>query len=571
MLIERLIIKQTNPSIRIIRDIPFNLQGLNLIVDKTSVKVEESGNNVGKTTLLNIIDLCFGAKSIKKLYYDVDTGTENKVVKDFLETYRIEAELHLVEKDNKKNKIVLTRELFTRGKKKINGRTLNKKDFEAELKSILFGCNDKFPTIRQLIPKFIRIDDLKPENMVRYLLHTSNETYDTIYLFLLDRGYKELLNKKDQICRKLKECENKIEIYSKDNDISSLDFLKQREMLIDDDIMQLNFRRKNLNYMEEYKEQLSQRRKLSVDIENLENNIEMLEFEVKVITNNILKLQNAKSDIKITKIKHIYQEAEVYLDKLSKKYEDVINFHNKMIENRINFIKKQLSIKNEDIKNLMEKRNNLLEEKKKISIDILDEGLLDELNCLNSKIEELNVQKGEVKQSIKILGKAQKERKKLENDLDEVNSKINPDTINDDNNLFNKYFAKYCEKLYGEKYLFTYDSEWRSKKGGFPVYLDSAYKGKMGAGMKKSLTVAFDFAYMMFASEKHFEGPEFIIHDKMESTHINQIKTIFQICKEIEGQYIVPILRERINEIDKNEIDNATILELSQSDKLFKI
>ena len=49
------------------------------------------------------------------------------------------------------------------------------------------------------------------------------------------------------------------------------------------------------------------------------------------------------------------------------------------------------------------------------------------------------------------------------------------------------------------------------------------------------------------------------------------LKTIFKICEEINGQYIVPILRERIKEIDQSIIKKATILELSQSKKLFKI
>ena len=38
----------------------------------------------------------------------------------------------------------------------------------------------------------------------------------------------------------------------------------------------------------------------------------------------------------------------------------------------------------------------------------------------------------------------------------------------------------------------------------------------------------------------------------MENTHINQLKTIFEICDGIQGQYIIPILRERIDKIDIN-------------------
>lgn len=60
MLIERLIVRKTAPSEVVIRNIKFNLKGLSLIVDNTSNEANESGNSVGKTTAIKIIDLCLG-------------------------------------------------------------------------------------------------------------------------------------------------------------------------------------------------------------------------------------------------------------------------------------------------------------------------------------------------------------------------------------------------------------------------------------------------------------------------------------------------------------------------------
>ena len=76
---------------------------------------------------------------------------------------------------------------------------------------------------------------------------------------------------------------------------------------------------------------------------------------------------------------------------------------------------------------------------------------------------------------------------------------------------------------------------------------------------------------MQYSIKMGINVPQFVIHDKMENTHINQLKTIFQICNEIDGQYIIPILRERIDKIDQNYIDRTKILELSTEDKFFKI
>ena len=134
---------------------------------------------------------------------------------------------------------------------------------------------------------------------------------------------------------------------------------------------------------------------------------------------------------------------------------------------------------------------------------------------------------------------------------------------------FNQIFSDYCDKLYGEKYLLAYNDNWKEEKK-FPVSIASL-GGKIGTGKKKAVIVAYDLAYMQYSVEVGMKVPQFVIHDKMENTHINQIKTIFEICNKIEGQYIIPILRERIDKVDQQYIERSKVLELSSSDKFFRI
>ncbi len=61
-----------------------------------------------------------------------------------------------------------------------------------------------------------------------------------------------------------------------------------------------------------------------------------------------------------------------------------------MIQNRIDFIQEQLSIKQELLTQYSKQLQEILLEKEKITVEALDEGLLDELNMLNRKIEELS-------------------------------------------------------------------------------------------------------------------------------------------------------------------------------------
>ncbi len=153
--------------------------------------------------------------------------------------------------------------------------------------------------------------------------------------------------------------------------------------------------------------------------------------------------------------------------------------------------------------------------------------------------------------------------------LQDVESKMNGEKVEEKIKEFNKIFSDYCEKLYGEKYFLAYNQNWEEEKK-FPIEIGSL-GGKVVTGKKKAVIVAFDLAYMQYAITMKMQAPQFVIHDKMENTHINQLKTIFQISKNIDGQYIIPILRERIDKVDEVYIEKAKVLELSESNKFFNI
>lgn len=111
----------------------------------------------------------------------------------------------------------------------------------------MFDLDEHNPTLRQLIPKFVRVDNITSENMIKYLGNTtSNDTYDSIYLFLFRIIKNDLLSKKDTLSANLKEVETKIRLLQHDENISSLDILEQRKQLIDSDLVELSTKEKTL-------------------------------------------------------------------------------------------------------------------------------------------------------------------------------------------------------------------------------------------------------------------------------------------------------------------------------------
>lgn len=574
MLIERLIVRKTEPFEEI-RNIKFNLKGLSLILDDTSKEKNKSGNGVGKTTTIKIIDLCLGANSVKELLYtDPDSKSENITIKNFLNSNKVQAELILLDPKSGR-KYFVKRDLFNRGKRYINDVEFSKDEFNVELKKIIFNITEKKPTFRQLIPKFIRITNISEEGMIKFLPSTKNIDYDSIYCTLFKIYDKEIISKKNEFESELQECEKAIRFLEKNKNIGSLSVLKEELSLIEYELKKYRKDMENLSYIEKYKDELQEKRNISNNIDIINEQIELVEFEVSIIEDSIKKLSESKNNIDLEMLKKIYLEAESYIPNIQKDFEEVLNFHNSMIDNKINFIKEQLLQKEKYIESYKRDLDLLIKEKEKIITEVIDEGLLDELNLINNEIEKLSQRKGEISKSIELLEEQEEIKDSLNKKLEEIKIEMESESGgNKGLNEFNKIFGEYCERLYGVKYIFAYEPKWKEEKK-FPVKISYLKKedneGDPGTGKKKGRIVAFDFAYMEYAIKKDIKAPRFVIHDKLESTHINQLKETFELCKIINGQYILPILRERINEIDESYIDECTVLKLSEDDKFFKI
>ena len=567
MKIAELIVRKTVPNEQI-QDIKFRLTGLNLIVDNTSEEFKESGNSVGKSTAIKIIDLCLGAKSVNQLYYDSDTRSENLEVKDFLQENRVQAELILV--DSKGKEYSIKRDLFSKGKRYILDDKYSEKEFRCELKRLIFNSDEPKPTFRQLITKFVRIDNTSEERMIKFLpMMANNELYDTVYCFLFNIYDEKLLNDKDEIYNKLQECKKVIQTLERSKSISSVSYLEQSLEVVNLGLEELTAKRDQLSYMEQYRDELDKKRKLSVKVGEIQGEMELIEFEIDNIKQSIANLAKDKADINLSNLSAIYNEAESFVPDLQVKFEEMVDFHNKMIQNRIDFINTQLAERQSLLAEYSDKLQEVLKEKEKITIEVLDEGLLDELNVLNNKIEELLLKKGEITQSIHIIQEQEQKYEELDNQLKTFTSEMKNDGIQEKINQFNVFFTNYCDQLYGEKYFAVYNKNWRKEKS-FPLTIGSL-NGNLGTGKKKAIIVAFDLAYMQYSIKMGIDAPRFVIHDKMENTHINQLKTIFNICNTIDGQYIIPILRERIDKIDQKYIEKSKVLELSSNNKFFKI
>ena len=141
------------------------------------------------------------------------------------------------------------------------------------------------------------------------------------------------------------DCDKKIKLLESDKNIASLDALKQKDAIISDELNKLFEERKKLDYIKTYKSELDKKRNLTNEKSDWEQELQLIDFDIELLTESIQKLKKEYSNIDTNQIREIYEQANLYIEKIEKKFEDVVKFHNTMIEIRISFLNKLLSEK----------------------------------------------------------------------------------------------------------------------------------------------------------------------------------------------------------------------------------
>lgn len=153
-------------------------------------------------------------------------------------------------------------------------------------------------------------------------------------------------------------------------------------------------------------------------------------------------------------------------------------------------------------------------------------------------------------------------------DKETKTSKNNPNIVQrfiENISYFNQIFHKFQEEVYGEASTFIYSDSER----GFKLSTD---KSKSGSGQKKGEVILFDLAYNKLATDKKIKSPKFIIHDQLELTDITPKEEVFvKILPQLDCQFIVPSIRSSLTVLGEDFIKENTILELSKTNKLFRI
>ncbi len=556
---------------KIIREIEFH-KGINLIVDESEHQI--TGNSVGKTTVLKLVDFCLGADK-KNIYVDPETKrNEYRLVKDFLIESKVLVTLTLTsDLDNDEaNEIVIERNFLSsvkEGIRRINGQQILAENFEMEFSKTLFPDHfeDK-PSFRQIISHNIRYKDENINNTLKTLdKYTSDAEYETLYLFLFGCEFTKG-NSKQEILTKIKQEDTYKNRLEKNQTKTAYETALS---LINNDIEELNKKKSSFNLNENFEKDLDKLNEVKYEVNKLSSKIGKLNIRKDLIKETETELKSSKSNIDLRQLEIIYEQATNKVTAIQKSFSDLVSFHNTMIEEKVKFVTKELpSIEKSLLENSIALKQ-LLTEEKKLATAISKSDSFEELEKVIGDLTEKYRKKGEFENIIQQLIEVDSNIKEFNKQLSEIDDELFSDSfeqvVKTQLNKFNKHFASISSEFYGEQYAIKPDII--SNKKGQRLYKFSSFNANMSSGKKQGEISCFDIAYTLFADEENIPCLHFLLNDKKELMHDNQLVKIAEFVNRNNIQFVASILKDKLpDEINREEY---FVVKLSQSDKLFRI
>lgn len=557
---------------KIIREINFH-KGLNLIVDDTPNSETSTGNNVGKTTILKLIDFCLGRDG-NVIYRDPENKREEyKKVKDFLFGEKIIITLTLVDDiETPHREVEISRNFLTKRKEivcKINGKDILVGELEQELKRHIFpSLNISKPTFRQIIAHNIRYEDIRLNNTLDILNpYTKTEEYETLYLFLFGCEYEEG-KEREELIASIKSEETYLKRLQRDHTKSAYKVALED---VNREIVKLENQKSKLNINPQLDKDMSELTAIKESINSIGSRRNSLQIRRNIIQESIDGFNNQKFEYDLAQLQLIYQQASSLIPTLQHTFEEMVAYHNKMLANRIVFIESELPAIEKQILALTQQFEELRIQETALMEKITASDTFEELESIIAKLNDQYTLKGRYTSVINQIEDIEKDLKIYQQKLAQIDEGLFADNfqakVDTQINKFNTIFADISDELYDERYAVKPDVVISRK--GQRNYKFSVMETNLSSGKKQGEISCFDIAYTIFADQENIPCLHFILNDKKELMHGNQLLTLSGIANRENIQFVASILKDKLPEqLQKEEY---YIVELSETKKLFLI
>jgi uncharacterized protein YydD (DUF2326 family) len=556
---------------KVIREIPFH-KGLNLIVDETPSGETLTGNNVGKTTVLRLVDFCLGRDG-SVVFKDPESKREvYQLVKDYLIDNKIIITLTLVDDlDNPQRQIEVNRNFLPRKESicKINGEDISKIDFENRLGEVIFpSIKVEKPTFRQIIAHNVRYEDIRLNNTLDILnSFTKLEEYETLYLFLFGCDYDEG-SRREELLANIKSEFNYMKRLEKHGTKNSYKVALQD---IDREIAKLEQKKSSLNINPQLDQDLVELTSVKEELNSISSAITSLRIRRDVIQESINDFNQQRFDVDMVQLQLVYKQAAALMPTIQHTFEEMVSYHNKMLANRARFIEEEIPALDEKMAQLQTSFASLREKERNLTEKVTASDTFEELEKVINALNEQYTRKGEygailsqIESVEEVVNKFNEDLKNIDDGLFSTDFKSK---VDEQLSKFNDIFSEISDELYDERYSVKEDVIRNAK--GQSVYKFSIIGTNLSSGKKQGEISCFDIAYTLFADKESIPCLHFILNDKKELMHDNQLVKLAEIANRENIQFVASILEDKLPAELRN--DNYYVVKLSQNDKLFRI
>lgn len=553
---------------QLLREIQFKA-GLNLILDKPTSSGTDSGNNVGKTTVLRLIDYCLGSDGTE-IWTDPEFKTKNQEVYDFLHsapsiyiTLKVSDPvrgIHSLSRSFKDKTAKRAKELLYIDDVAQASIT----SYRDAVKNILFGTPAAKPTLRQLAPKFVRTTGNGMAKTLRYLHGTtSNIEYEAIHLFLFGFFNVDVLEERGALARRRNVVERDLqgaERQRKEGEIEQL--LLHLRAEIERSQLAIAIRGEVPEIAQAANTVAEIRRRASASAAELSR----LQGEIASIDQAISGLKSDYENIDFLAVKSIYAEAGKYNEKLQHDWEEVSTFVANLRGRKERFLQAQLTDLNDVARLARGELEQLQHREEQVLASLQQSRAFEEAVEARDELHEKLKQVGRLEESLAAIQSLRKMLGQIDSDIEATRVAIaeGKALLTERVRLFNEFFSGLSKELYGEQYLLTFNEE-----NGTIVFSLTSVGANVGEGKKASQTAAFDIAYIKFLREAGINFPSFVCHDGIEAIHGNQLLALLNTANAMDGQLVVAAIRDKLPDISDDFLKQNTVVELSQDDKLF--
>ena len=555
---------------KVIRDIEFH-KGLNLIVDETPENTTGTGNNVGKTTVLRLIDYCLGG-DVDGIYRNPEDKHGNyALVKDFLTGNNVIVTLILVDDlDTPSEKVVIERD-FKMGHSsliRINGKDVTRKDFVTELESAIFPkVKTETPSFRQIIAHNIRIDNLRLENTLKTLTMGKNEEYEALYLFMFGCP-NDSAARKTQLAQELdteKKYKRRMERNRSKNEYNAA------LSVIESDIEKLVERKDNLNINENLQLDIDSLNALRAQINKVTSRTSLLSLRRELINETVESFDKQNFGEDMVQLEMIYKQASAYVPKMQRTFKELVDFHNTMLENKKAFVAQELPSIQEEIESLSVELERLKEKETVMAEKVLKSDTYEELEGIIVQLSELSRRKGEFESYISQIESAEKAIKEKFEEMKKIDDGLFTEDfaqrLEAQRDKFNKIFSEVSHEIYDEQYIISYEIDTQKGKQLYKFHITDV--ANFSSGKKQGEISCFDIAYTVFADQESIPCLHFILNDKKELVHGNQLNKFAEAVNKYNVQFVCSMLYDKLPPVLRK--DEHVVVRLSQDSKLFRI